>query len=245
MAETRTYKHARPLGHDIVAPAERPATPVDAASLILVRDGAFGPEVLMGRRHRRARFVPDAFVFPGGKVDPADRAAKPARDLDPVHPPRMAVRGNADFARALAMAAVRETFEETGLLLAATGNPGGDDPAVAAHPSWAAIGAAGSAPDLSTLAYFGRAITSPYSPIRFHARFFLADAGAAAGRLGGSGELSDLDWYPVAHAIARLPIVDVTEFMLGEVARRADGTQAGEAPLFAYRKNVPYVRYEG
>ena len=64
----------------------------------------------------------------------------------------------------------------------------------------------------------------------------------AAGRLGGSGELSDLAWYPVADAIARLPIVDVTEFMLHEVNRHAAGERAG-APLFAYRRNVPYVRY--
>lgn len=244
MSKSRIYAHERPLGHDLVIPGDRPVSPVDAASLILVRTGAGGPEVLMGRRHRRARFVPDAFVFPGGKIDLADRRARPSRDLAPDHPPRMAVRGNANFARALAMAAVRETFEETGLLLAAPGDPGLDRDDIRAHPSWAEIGAQGVAPDLAALAYFGRAITSPYSPIRFHARFFIADAGAATGTLGGSGELSDLDWYPVAEAIARLPIVDVTEFMLGEVARHAESGRPA-APLFAYRKNVPYVRYEG
>ncbi len=242
MSATRTFRHNRPLGHDLVDPQGRPVRPIDAASLILWRTGPDGPEVLMGRRHRRARFVPDAFVFPGGKVDRADRAARPARPLDPAHPPRMAVRGSNAFARALAMAAVRETFEETGLMLGAPGDPGTDRPDVAVHPSWAEIGAAGTAPDLSALSYAGRAITSPYSPIRFHARFFIADAAAATGRLGGSGELSDLGWYPIAHALTKLPMVDVTEFMLGEVQRRSEG-ETEPPPLFAYRRNVPYVRY--
>lgn len=240
MAESHTYRHRRPLGHGLVAADDRPVAPVDAASLILVREGAAGPEVLMGRRHRRARFVPDAFVFPGGKIDAADHLARPARELDPRHPPRMAVRGNVPLARALAMAAVRETFEETGLLLGAPGDPGDRT-----HPSWAEMGARGMAPDLAALDYFGRAITSPRSPIRFHARFFVVDAAGASGRLGGSGELSDLDWYPVAQALGTLPIVDVTEFMLGEVLHRAEGHARPGPPLFAYRKNVPYVRYEG
>ena len=244
MPGSHFFRHNRPLGHDLVDPEGRPARPVDAASLILVRTGSDGPEVLMGRRHRKARFVPDAFVFPGGKVDAADRMARPARPLDPAHPPRMAVRNSEAFARALAMAAVRETFEETGLMLGAPGDPGSERRTVAAHPSWAEIAAAGTAPDLSVLAYAGRAIPPPYSPPRFHARFFLADASAATGTLGGSGELSDLAWYPIAHALGTLPMVDVTEFMLGEVRRHAEG-QAQDPPLFAYRRNVPYVRYGG
>lgn len=238
MPASRPYENDRPLGHDLVIPNGRPVTPVDAASLILVREGSSGPEVLMGRRHRRARFVPDAFVFPGGKIDKTDRIAQPARDLDPSEPPRMAVRGNTKAARALAMAAVRETYEETGLLIAAPGDPGGRD-----HESWAEIGALGVAPDLGALSYFARAITSIYSPIRFHARFFLANAEAATGDIGGSGELSDLGWYSVADALSSLPIIDVTEFMLGEIKNHFDGTKPDTPPLFAYRKNIPFVKY--
>ena len=95
--------------------------------------------------------------------------AQPASDLEtPIR--QLAVRGSARKARALANTAVRETFEETGLLLGAKGDVGDS-----ADETWQVMRRKGVAPNLSPLAYIGRAITSPYSPIRFHARFFLAD----------------------------------------------------------------------
>ena len=99
-------------------PAPRPR---DSATLILVRSD--GPElrVLMGRRHERHSFMPGKFVFPGGAVDEADAQVCPAVDLDSRSLAklmlRMRGRPSARRARALAMAAVRETFEETGLIL--------------------------------------------------------------------------------------------------------------------------------
>ncbi len=242
MAKTQNYTLTRPLGHPRTPNEGAPARPRDAATLILVRAGkADGdPEVLMGKRHRKAKFIPDAYVFPGGRVDRADHDAKPATDLDAAHPPRMAVRRNADMARALAMAAVRETYEETGLLF---GRPG--DVGDLKHDSWEELRAAGQAPDLARLTYVGRAITSPYSPIRFHARFFVADAAHATGNLGGSGELSDLHWTPVGRALAELPIVDVTEFMLAQVRDIWPDLHAErERPLFAYRRDRPFVRWD-
>lgn len=238
--KSRTYHHKRPLGHPRERPEGPPIRPRDAATLIVTREGSDGPEVLMGRRGRKARFIPDAYVFPGGKIDHADREAAPAADLPGHLPAHMAVRGQQQTARSLAMTAVRETWEETGLLLARPGDPGWIE-----HGTWRAMREHGHAPDLSSLDYIGRAITSPFSKIRFHARFFIADAQEFRGELGGSGELSDLHFTPIERALAELPIVDVTEFMLNEVMRlwreRPDPHRA--RPLFAYRLDRPFIKY--
>ena len=82
------------------------------------------------------------------------------------------------------------------------------------------------------------------SPIRFHARFFVADAAGATGTLGGSGELLDLHWVSMVEAF-KLPIVDVTEFMLGEVWRRLSGAPdlARRHAFFRYRNNEMAVSF--
>ena len=235
--KTKTFTLSRELGHPRKRHTGKPATPRDAATLIVVRRGPDGPAVLMGQRSRRAKFVPGSFVFPGGRLDGHDWQARPATPLSaPVA--KMGLRGNAAKASALGMAAIRETFEETGLLLAADGDVGAAD-----DDTWREMRALGKAPDLSRLTYVARAITSPYSPIRFHARFFMAAYRAEDGSLGGSGELSDLQWLPLARA-AEIAMLDVTQFMLGEVQRRLDSPDAETVPLFAYRLDRPFVRYD-
>jgi 8-oxo-dGTP pyrophosphatase MutT (NUDIX family) len=205
----------------------------------VVRKTGSGPRVLMGKRSRKAAFIPDAYVFPGGRHDPGDRTAAPATPLD-VPVVKMGVRGNHARAEGLAMTAVRETFEETGLLLAKSGAVGEVD-----DPTWRTFRDLSVAPDLAALRYAGRAITSPYSAIRFHARFFIADAEHFSGALGGSGELSDLRWVGIREALEELPIVDVTEFMLGELERQLDTPdRPTRTPLFAYRQDRPFVRYD-
>jgi 8-oxo-dGTP pyrophosphatase MutT (NUDIX family) len=235
------YRSRRPLGHGGIGDGEAPVAPRDAATLIVWRRGADGPEVLLGRRSKRAAFVPEFFVFPGGRFDDGDRTARPASPLDAAAVPRMAVRGDEAFATALAMTAARETEEETGLMLASGGDVGAAAPA-----AWAPWRRAGVAPDLARLAYFGRAITSAASPIRFHARFFVAEAGAFTGALGGAGELSDLAFYPLREALGTLPVVDVTEFMLNRLwAFAADARALGpRTPRFGYRDDRPHVTYE-
>ena len=94
-----------------------PARPRDAASLVLLRGQGEGAEVLMGRRARQHRFLPDVYVFPGGRLDPADRRLVPLRALAPAVAARLARHGRPARAIALAAAAARETFEETGLIL--------------------------------------------------------------------------------------------------------------------------------
>jgi 8-oxo-dGTP pyrophosphatase MutT (NUDIX family) len=118
--------------------------------------------------------------------------------------------------RALASAAVRETWEETGL---AVGE----------------VRAGELIPDLAPLLYLGRAITPTHSDIRFHARFFLVDAGDARGRLRGNGELLDLEWVPVARARS-LPIIDVTDEVLTRVERISAGVRVRETFFIHYRR---------
>ncbi|HZV84213.1 MAG TPA: NUDIX hydrolase, partial [Brevundimonas sp.] len=92
--------------------------PRDAATLILTRPGGAGPEVLMGRRARGHVFMASKWVFPGGRVERTDAGAPAATEMAPVETARLVREVPPRRARALALAAVRETFEETGLLLA-------------------------------------------------------------------------------------------------------------------------------
>ncbi|NWH08558.1 MAG: NUDIX hydrolase [Alphaproteobacteria bacterium] len=216
-----------------------PVRPSNAASLILFRRAKDGPEILMGRRRPKAAFIPDAFVFPGGRLDEADAKVMPGNVLTPHAREDLQRAGgcSAALAGALATAAIRETWEETGLHLASPGDPG-----PAAPETWCPWRERGIAPDHSRLSYLGRAITPTQSPIRFHARFFLAEAAGDEGNLGGSGELLDLAWFSIEAAL-RLPIIDVTEFMLASVRERIAGREEAGIPLFAYRGGRPRPRF--
>ena len=160
--------------------------PRDAATLIVVRRARHGLACLMGRRREDARFLPGCFVFPGGAVESADRVARPASRLDLAHLGAMGVGGNAAAATALATAAVRETWEETGVMIAAPGDVG---PAPGA--TFDEMRSRGVAPALGRLVYLGRAITPARHPIRFHARFFLTFVGHGRGDLHGDDGAGD------------------------------------------------------
>jgi 8-oxo-dGTP pyrophosphatase MutT (NUDIX family) len=207
-------------------PPEAPTVsvrPRNAASLVLHRKHRGATEILMGRRASRHRFMPDIYVFPGGRVDRSDRTRPALRELRSDVEARLAARCEAGVARALAVAAVRETHEETGLVLGEL------------HEGQLA-------PDLSGLDYIARAITPNGNPIRFHARFFLASAERASGRAEDSHELLDLRWFPIEDAL-KLPIIDVTEFVLQQV-NEGIGTPARGVPLLRYRRGQRYIRYE-
>jgi 8-oxo-dGTP pyrophosphatase MutT (NUDIX family) len=176
--------------------------PVDAAGLVLLREGPDGLEVLLGRRHARAGFLPDIYVFPGGRVEPTD-ALGPPLPLAPAVAADLA-RGGRRPPSALLRAALRETAEETGL-----------------HLPLAAI------PHID---FVCRAITPTASHRRYHTRFFLADGVACQGDFKGDGELEDLGWRPLTE-IGRLNLVDVTAFVLEEaVQRREQGLPPGAKP---------------
>ena len=213
--------------------------PRNAASLILMRRRRGAIEVLLGRRARAHSFLPGFYVFPGGRLDAADRRVTPASPLRAEVARRVAHSCPPASAQAYALAAVRETCEEVGLMI------GGPAAAGAAPPPWRGFAQAGLAPALHVLDYVGRAITPPEAPIRYHNRFFIAEAGHATGRLESNGELLDLGWRTVGDALA-LGLVDVTEFMLGEATRLfTDGPARNRrTPLFGYRNGRAWIRYE-
>lgn len=189
--------------------------PKDAATLILTRVRKGAPEVLMGRRAPGHVFMASKWVFPGGRVERADPSAAFATDLADADAIRLNREVSPRRARALALAAVRETFEETGLLLAEPAPP-----ASVAGP-WREFRAVGALPDLAALRYIARAVTPPGRSRRFDARFFMADAAALLHPepTAGSGELDEIAWLPLDDARA-VDLPAITRFVLGEVSDR-------------------------
>jgi len=207
-------------------PAKRGVIPLDAASLVILRGQGDATEVLMGRRRPRAAFLPNVFVFPGGRTDSDDARAPPGLGLRPEVEQKVKRRCTGSPAMALAVAALRETFEETGLLLC--GAP--DQPPIVGNaPIWRAYEAAGLTPDFKRLDYIARAITPPGSKRRFNTRFFIARGDDAHGRLLRDGELLDLQWIRLADAARVLEIVDVTAFVLREAAFHLTATPEARA----------------
>lgn len=208
------------------APERRRAVrPRDAASLVLLRREGGRLLVLIGQRSAGHAFLPNRFVFPGGAVDTRDARVTPATPLRPEVLHCLASGCTESRARALAIAAVRETWEETGLLLGAPGRP----PRL--H-GWEAFAERAMGPALDRLDYFCRAITPPHSPIRFDARFFVADADAAEGSLAGSGELKHLQWMAVEDVLD-MPLSRITGSVLEELKRHLDhGSPPRRIPLY-------------
>jgi 8-oxo-dGTP pyrophosphatase MutT (NUDIX family) len=208
----------RDLSHKVIRPK-------DAATLILIDRSGRVPKVLLGKRHERHRFMPGKFVFPGGGVDASDKRMPTATPLDRHAEARLMNRfhkASPVRARSLALAAVRETFEETGLLLGRRAEAAGvpDGP-------WSAFAKNKVLPDLASIHFIGRAITPPGRPRRFDARFFTMDASAIAHRIDGvtgpDAELVELVWMPLTDAKS-LDMPAVTSVMLEELdARIADG----------------------
>ena len=217
---------------------KRAVRPRDAASLVLHRRAADDIEVLMGRRSESARFMPGVYVFPGGAVDASDRRVQPATALPRGLHPLLKVGGNAERARAMGITAVRETYEETGLMVAAPG-----DPALTDHALWCDWHEQRMAPNLACLDLMARAITPPTRPIRFHARFFLTDAEHAQGRIRGDGELEDIGWIALKRT-HELPLANIQGFLLEHIARVLSGEAGNRRPLFSFHGGRRRIRWE-
>jgi 8-oxo-dGTP pyrophosphatase MutT (NUDIX family) len=211
--------------------------PKDAATLILIDNSAPTPKVLLGKRHHGHKFMPGKYVFPGGGVEPTDKRMPMARPLDrqaEQHLMRAVKRPSPVKARALALAAIRETYEETGLLL---GVPADDAPQAPPGP-WAAFGQAHLLPDLAAIHFVARAITPPRRSRRFDTRFFAADAAAIAhrveGMIGPDAELVDLVWMPITEA-RQLDMPAITAVVLDELEARIAAGLGHELPVPFYQ----------
>jgi 8-oxo-dGTP pyrophosphatase MutT (NUDIX family) len=211
------------------------STPRPAASLMLLRDGVQGLEVLVGRRGEHVRAFPGATVFPGGKVEDADRLWSGAGE---------------DARVAAAHAALRETFEETGLLVCASGEgaPRGSD--VAAMSAAVEDGRLAfpdllarwnRSLDLARLRPFSRWVTPLGAPYRFDTWFFAAAASRAEAEAALiCAEMEALRWARPADLLteAGLRLIFVTRRNLELLAESAS---AEEALAAAARRGV----YEG
>jgi 8-oxo-dGTP pyrophosphatase MutT (NUDIX family) len=214
---------AERLGEPVADPAEtRPA-----ATVVLARDAAAGLEVLLLRRARSSGFVPGAYVFPGGRVDEQDADPRLRRRLAGLDPaaagpePRYIV------------AAVREAFEETGLLLADA-----EPDAVALH-GWrtrllsgdadfaTVLDALGARIAAGRMAYMAHWITPEAEPRRYDTRFFLAAVPPGSRAEPDPREMTDARWLTPAAALDRfqagtLPMVFPTVKTLQTLAAFTD-----------------------
>lgn len=191
----------------------------DAATIIVLRNRHSEPHVLMGQRGAKAAFMPNKFVFPGGAVDAEDTSVPLATPLSPLCRQRLTEDSDRDIADALAVAAIRELWEETGLILGQSA-PWPDAPA-----DWADFAARGYRPSAEALQFVFRAITPKGRPRRFDARFFLLDADHIASDLddfsAACDELSHLQWIALPK-VREFDLPFITEVVLAEIAARID-----------------------
>lgn len=172
----------------------------DAACLILIDRSGATPRILMGRRAAKHVFMPDVYVFPGGRRDRHDHALPYGGDLNPLVMEKLLAgtsgRMGPARARALALAALRELREETGIRPAEE---------------------AGF--DLGTLRYVARAITPPGAVRRYDTRFFLCLCDETVfdmSHFGDTDELEDLQWLDIA-MVSGLKLARITQTVLEDI----------------------------
>jgi len=190
---------------------EKAPRPRIAATVVLTIGDRHNPKILMGQRSKRHDFMPSVYVFPGGRVDridsfapfAGDLSARTQRVLEAAVPPRKA--------RAIALSCIRETYEETGLMIGAeTENQRRN----MKNPTYDAFRKAGQLPDISNLEVFGRAITPPHRHKRFDAWFFHRHLGdVAPPEVGDSRELLNVGWFSLDE-IKKLELQRATVMMM-------------------------------
>ena len=221
--------------------------PRDASTLIIVDRSDGGIRVLMGKRRMEQVFMPGKYVFPGGRVDKTDRLVQSADELSDIETAKLmlAMKGSATVsrARALVLAAIRETFEEAGLLI---GAPVAGRAQTTKIPGWSDFLAHGFLPRISPLSLFARAITPPGRPRRYDTRFFCMDANAIAHRIDANdGELSGLHWLTIEDA-RELDLPSITRVVLEDLSDRLKegrGLHAPDAKIpFYHHRNGSFKR---
>ena len=214
--------------------------PREASTLIIVRQDD-EPTILMGKRAASHKFMPNKFVFPGGRLDLIDQRLRVEEDLqEPVlarlqRDTQKSVSDNK--LRGLALAAIRETFEETGLII---GRKTETTPKTQ-HSGWQDYFTHGVTPPLQSMDFIARAITPTYRSRRFDTRFFMVyddhihtdpeDTGKA------SGELLDLHWLTISKA-RELDLPGITRMVLDIVEKRMALSKAAQ-----FKADAPFVRF--
>jgi 8-oxo-dGTP pyrophosphatase MutT (NUDIX family) len=223
----------------------------DAATMLVIDRTRGAHKVLLGRRHHSHKFMPGKYVFPGGRVERIDRRMSAATPLDKRVEARLMkeVRyPSPEKSRGFPLAAIREVFEETGLVLGTRIAPlpsnslrkqsKEDNPRFAASDEWAKFAQSGVAPDLAAVHFIARAITPPGRPRRFDTRFFAVDADAIAARIEGvvgpDTELVELVWLPIEESL-KLDMPGITMAVLEELKIRTVEGFTHDLPVPFYR----------
>jgi len=219
--------------------------PKDAATLIVVDKSGARPRVLMGQRHLNSAFMPGMYVFPGGRVDAGDSRLNVPDALDEAVERKLLadMKGIATprRAQALALAAIRETAEETGLLI-------GTQNAVrwaTKSPSWSPFVEHGLTPALSPLTFFLRAITPPGRSRRFDTRFFCTTSEAIAHEIPNENdELLNLHWLTFDRAL-KLELPTITRFALETLEQKLKlgrFPEPGDEIAYFFQRNRKFLR---
>lgn len=213
----------------------RASRPKNAATLVLTRMLKGKTHVLMGQRHSRHKFMPDLYVFPGGGVSIADHRIAPLKPLRSNVHEKLLKQSRFKNPQALALASIRETFEETGVLV-------GEQTArkrTSRSAEWKDYFSAGLEPRLDSLEFIARAITPPSRDRRFDARFFLGGADLIQGDpddfSGASGELENITWIDLQQAL-ELETADITEAILRHLNDRSQNRRHDPNPIFVRYK---------
>ena len=204
--------------------SDKAVRPQDASTLIIVNQKTREPRLLLGKRSMKHKFMPGKFVFPGGRLDYVDQRINVPTELAPPVMERLRKQVSVKVSNAklkgLALAAIRETFEETGLVV---GRPSSTR-VNTSHSSWRDYFGHALLPPLGEMDFIARAITPPYRTRRFDTRFFMvhdevlhSDPSQVS---SASGELLDLHWLTLDEArqtdlpaITRM-VIDVVESRL-------------------------------
>ncbi len=242
MSENESFKAlvAERAAAKAAAPGAKASTPVlrprDAATLIIIDSEGPAPRILLGKRRDDLKFMPGKFVFPGGRLDADDKTMTAARELRQSEAEKLLLdmKGHPSPARArgLAMTAVRETFEEAGIIIGGATSattpelaPPSENPSLEtpAAKTWRQFQAHGFAPNLAPLTYLARAITPPGRPRRFDTRFFCVEASAITKSTDhNDGELSGLVWMTLTES-RELDLPPITRVILEDLAERIAG----------------------
>ena len=206
---------------ELTTAKQRPSKPKRSASLILIDRQGSTPRLLLGRRDSSQKFMPDKYVFPGGKTDRHDHRMTVVADLQDSDRQRLmsalGSRASHAKARSIALSAIRETQEETGLLL------GAHHSVPISAVGWSAFTTNSLAPDLSLFRLIARAVTPPIYRHRYDTHFFATfrdqSLHEAHSRLTPSDELLDPNWFTFLQA-KKLDLPEITRTILHDIETR-------------------------
>lgn len=211
----------------------------DASTLIILDRSAPEIRFLAGRRSAKHSFMPGMYVFPGGRLDRADHFTTPSTPLAPEVEAKLSLASSSKMnerrAQALAVAAIRETYEETGLII-------GNEPTATRRGM-------GFQPDLQKLRFIARAITPPGRVKRYDTRFFALfsdEVGVDPEHAKPSEELERLEWVSI-HESASVKLPEITRAILTDLSESLDSDPAlpfGRPVPFYYVRNRRFVREE-